>query len=90
MNRVKAAVALARISGAREALELLTREGSDRDVGRRALLLAYLIAPDLIGTQRDLAKRLGVTEGRASQMLKVLRRHFGSKPPGWLTRVKER
>ena len=59
----------------RETLAMLTAESADsREVGRRTLLLAYATDATLIGSQRDLAKRLGVTEGRASQMLKAFRK----------------
>ena len=78
-------LAAVRLDATREALALLTKDGSDKDIGRRTLLLAYVLDPSLIGTQRQLARRLGVTEGRGSQMLKVLRRHFSSNSPAWLT-----
>jgi hypothetical protein len=72
-------LALTRLAAVREVLELVTGDGSDRDAGRRALLLLYIIAPKTIGTQGDLARRLGVSEGRVSQMLKPLRRHLLGK-----------
>ena len=77
--QIELALALTRLAAVREVLELVTGEGSDRDAGRKALLLAYLIAPKTIGTQGDLARRLGVSEGRVSQMLKPLRRHLLGK-----------
>jgi len=91
MNANKAEIFLtaARLAGAREVLKLLTKAGTDREVGRKTLLLAFLLDPAAFGTQRNLARRLAVTEGRASQMLKVLRRHFQSNSPSWLTSVKE-
>ena len=85
--QIELALALTRLAAVREVLELVTGEGSDRDAGRRALLLLYIIAPEAIGTQGDLARRLGVSEGRASQMLKPLRRHLlSNSPPGLTTR----
>jgi hypothetical protein len=65
-----------RLHTVREALAPLVKSGTDKEVGRKALLTAFLIDPGLIGTQRDLARRMGVSEGRASQMLKVIRREF--------------
>lgn len=74
------AIALAiRADSIREVLALLARSKTDREAGRKALLLAFVIEPELIGTQRELARRMGVTEGRASQMLKVFRRHYAGK-----------
>ena len=77
--RIEILLALAKLQGARETLELITADGGDQAAGRKALLLAYLIAPKTIGTQGDLARRLGVSEGRVSQMLKPLRRHLLGK-----------
>ena len=42
-----------------------------KGVGQKAIVAAWLIQP--IGTQRDLARRLGVTEARASQLIKEVR-----------------
>jgi hypothetical protein len=67
-----------RLQSAKEDMAMLARGGTAQEVGRRCLLLCYIIAPDLIGTQRELARRLGVTEGRASQMLKAVRRNLGA------------
>ena len=77
--QIEAALLCAKLQGAREVLELITAGGGDQAAGRKALLLAYLIAPKTIGTQGDLARRLGVSEGRCSQMLKPLRRHLLGK-----------
>ena len=41
-------------------------------IGRRAILAAYLVNP--IGSQRSLARRLGITGARVSQALRTLRR----------------
>ena len=83
--QAQAAIALAKLAGAREALALVTKDADASQAGRKALLLCYVIAPEEIGTQRELARRLGVTEGRASQMLKVLRCHSCHNAPAWLT-----
>ena len=77
--QIELALALTRLAAVREVLELITADGGDQAAGRKALLLAYLIAPKTIGTQGDLARRLGVSEGRVSQMLKPLRRHLLGK-----------
>ena len=65
-----------RMLSVRECLQTLCASGSDRAVGRKTLLLAYAIDPALIGTQRDLAARMDVSEARISQMLKAVRRIF--------------
>ena len=85
--QIEILLALAKLQGAREVLELVTAEGGDRDAGRRALLLLHIIAPKTIGTQGALAAKLGVSEGRVSQMLKPLRRHLlSNSTPGLTTR----
>ena len=66
-----------RLAAYRELLSLITRAPTDRIAGRRALLLAFILDPGLIGPQRELARRMGVSEARASQMLKTIRREFG-------------
>ena len=53
---------------------------SVQDIGRRAMLLNHLVNP--VGTQRELAERIGTTPARASQLLKPLRRQMAD-----LTRV---
>jgi len=47
-----------------------------KGVGQKAIVAAWLIQP--IGTQRDLARRLGVTEARASQLIKEVRADLSS------------
>ena len=71
-------VALAiRYEAVRELLAVLVNgDTNDREAGRRALLIAFILDRTLIGTQRQLARRMGVTEGRACQMLKSIRRNF--------------
>lgn len=69
-------IAIARAAGAAEVLRFLARGGTDKEVGRRALLLAFLLCPDAIATQRELAGRIGVTEARVSQMLRVFKRAY--------------
>jgi DNA-binding MarR family transcriptional regulator len=83
--KTEALLSAFRLLSVREAMETVCNSGNDREVGRRALLLAYTIDPSLIGTQRELARRMGVTEARVSQMLKVLRRHFSPKSGHRLT-----
>jgi hypothetical protein len=69
-------LAAVRLKILRDTFRPLVKDGSDREIGRKVLLLAYCLDPAAIGTQRELARRLGVTEGRSSQMLKVIRRSF--------------
>lgn len=47
-----------------------------KSVGQRCIVVGYLLKP--IGTQRDLARRLGVTEARASQLIKEVRADLSS------------
>ena len=76
-QKLAAALPVIRLACAHELLGVLVKSGSERQIGRRALLLAYAIDPDLAGgTQRTLARRLGVTEARISQELKPIREHF--------------
>ena len=77
MNPQVTIAALAiRAQATREVLALIANSDSDREAGRKALLLAFVIDKQLIGTQRELAKKMGVSEGRASQMLKSFRERF--------------
>jgi hypothetical protein len=62
-----------------ELLSVLVNSASDREAGRKALLIAFIVDKKLIGTQRDLAKKMAVTEARASQMLKSFRANFPYK-----------
>ncbi len=57
-------------------LQCLTTKANARQAGQRALLLSYLLHIGDCRTQRQLAKRLGVTPGRVSQGLNSLRREF--------------
>lgn len=59
--------------------EVIKGAESDREVGRNALLVAYVLDQEMIGTQRRLAQLMGVTEQRVSEMLKVVRRGFFEK-----------
>lgn len=53
---------------------LTSGDRRSKAVGQRAIVTGYLLKP--IGTQRDLARRLGVTEARASQLIKEIRAEF--------------
>ncbi len=54
-------------------LQWLTSDNRrSKAVGQRAIVAAWLIQP--IGTQRDLACRLGLTEARVSQLVGEVRR----------------
>lgn len=75
------AVALAiRLQATREVLALIAKgSGTDREAGRKALLLSYVMDKSIIGSQRELARRMGVSEARASQMLKSFRTRLTRK-----------
>jgi len=74
MQQLESVIASAKLETLRETLALLTKDGSDREVGRRTLLVAWLLDKSRVGSQKALAKRMGVSEGRVSQMLATLRR----------------
>lgn len=85
LTAVEAVAAALRLKATRDVLALLADSKTDREAGRKALLLAFMLDPALIGRQRELARRMGVTEGRASQMLKSLRRSLANKTEVRLT-----
>ena len=68
---IRAAQAIA----VKDILETITRTGDDRIVGRRALLLAHVLAG--LGTQAELARRCKLTPGRICQMVGALKRRLG-------------
>jgi hypothetical protein len=72
--KTEALLSAFRLLSVREAMQTVCKSGDDREVGRRALLLAFTIDPSLIGTQRELARRMGLSESRVSIMLKCVRR----------------
>lgn len=72
----EAVLALARMQGACEALQFLTADAGAREAGTRAHMLAYVFGCSTCKTQRELAARLGRSEARVSQYLKVIRRKF--------------
>jgi hypothetical protein len=77
MQNTEIVIAAIEARAVRDVLALLVKGRAIGEVGKRALLLAWLMDPALVGkTQRDLARRMGVTEGRASQMLKAIRSKF--------------
>ena len=75
-ERAELVMTVVRMQAVRECLAKLTKSGTAEQVGRKVLLTAWILDRSLIGKQKDLAKRLGVTPGRASQMLNSVRRHF--------------
>ncbi|MGD0258969.1 MAG: hypothetical protein ABSD29_04000 [Verrucomicrobiota bacterium] len=84
MNRsqAQAALALVRLAAAHELLGVLVKTGTERQIGRRCLLLALAIDPILVGgNQRQLAARLRRSEARISQEVKAMRPYFGSIIP---------
>jgi Trp operon repressor len=78
-------VAAVRLDATKEVLRLTVAGRTVKETATRAELLAWLLKCSPCATQRDLAKRLGVSEGRCSQMLKVFRRHYGSNSAMRLT-----
>ncbi|MDB6023111.1 MAG: hypothetical protein JWQ04_2968 [Pedosphaera sp.] len=80
-KKVNAIEITIRADATREILSLIVKGSSDREAGRRALLIAFVLDPALIGTQKELSRRIGVSEGRASQMLKTIRDSLGEKIP---------
>jgi hypothetical protein len=59
-------------------LQMLTAgaSASARRIGQRTLVLAYLAGATPFRTQKQLAEKLGVTAGRASQILNSAKREF--------------
>lgn len=78
-------IAAVELRAVRDALQLIAAGGTVADAGRRALLLAFIIAPETIGTQAALAKRLGVSRARVTQMLNTMRKGFANKTARELT-----
>jgi DNA-binding MarR family transcriptional regulator len=78
-DRAELVMTVVRMQAVRECLAKLTKSGTAEQVGRKVLLTAFLLDRSIIGRQKDLAERLGVSEPRTSQMLKILRRNFGRK-----------
>jgi hypothetical protein len=52
--------------------------GDARRIGQRVLLIGFLLRLNDCKTQKELARRMGVTAGRASQALKSARREFSA------------
>ncbi len=76
-TRTQAAIAAAQALAIGELLDLITADAADvHEAGRRALVLAFLLEPSRFNGQQDLARRLGVSKGRASQVLNHIRRRF--------------
>ena len=69
-------LALAKLQGARETLTLITNDADGTQAGTKAHLLAFILGCSPCATQKDLALRLGLTPGRVSQMLRVLKRSY--------------
>jgi hypothetical protein len=57
-------------------LELLTTNATPREAGQRAFLLAHRLKLSGCKTKRELADRMGLTEGRVSQITKVFDAHL--------------
>ena len=52
--------------------DLCAGSATDREVGRRAILKLHCVRPE--STHKELAERLGLTEGRISQLLMLSKR----------------
>jgi DNA-binding MarR family transcriptional regulator len=68
----------------RSLLEILVGDNADSEcIGRRALVLAYLLrCPSMRGKkQSDLAKQVGTSEAAISKRVKSLRRIFALSKP---------
>ena len=74
--QLEAATAIIRILAARELLGALVREGTERQIGRRALLLSFILGATPERTQRQLARRLKVSEARISQEMRPILAQF--------------
>jgi len=80
--------AVARLEVSRDLLAKLVKDSADAETaGKRTLLWAYVFDPGLVGTQRQLARRLGLSESRVSRMCKSLRRSMGANPGNHCQRV---
>jgi DNA-binding MarR family transcriptional regulator len=73
-SQAQAALALVRLAAAREVLVIVTKDANARQAGTKVHLLAFAMGCSPCKTQKELARRLGVTPGRACQMLRVLNR----------------
>jgi len=80
-HKIELALTAARLAGARETLQTITRGADAKQAGTKAHLLAFIVGCSECETQRQLAARLGVTPGRACQMLAVLRRYVKRGAP---------
>jgi biotin operon repressor len=54
-------------------LQLLTYKAKSQQIGQRALLLAYILQAIDCGSQKAMAKKLGVKQSRVSRAVKSLR-----------------
>jgi hypothetical protein len=72
---IEEATAAFRLLAARELLTPLAR-GTGRQIGRRVLLLAFILGATPERTQRQLARRLKVSEARISQEMRPILAQF--------------
>jgi hypothetical protein len=75
-NPIQIAALAIRLQASRELLAILANSESDKEAGRKALLLAWILEPELIGSQKELARKMGVSQARVSQMLRHMRLSF--------------
>jgi hypothetical protein len=76
----EAALLLVRLAAAHELLEVLTKTGTERQIGRSALLLAFILGATPEKSQRNLSRRLKISEAAISLQMKAIREVFP-----WLT-----
>jgi hypothetical protein len=71
-------LAAARVTGAKKLLDFITDSDdySPKAIGHRALVSSYLLRGSRWATQRQLAKMMRITAGRASQQIKDMRHHM--------------
>ena len=74
---------LARMEAVFRLLQLLTAKSAPTQIARRVILLSHLAGIPHHQTQRQLAKRLRLTEGRVSQGLKTARSQLAELARDW-------
>ena len=76
----EAAILLVRVAAAHELLGVLVKTGSERQIGRACIMLAFILGATPEKSQRNLSRRLKRSEARISQEMKAIREAFP-----WLT-----
>ncbi len=76
-QKIETAVLAIRVAAMRELLTTLTAGETPIDVGRRAILVDFILNQKR-GKQSAIAKKMGVSRARVSQMVKRLRRELAT------------